>query len=756
MGQIKDITKYPIKASPAAGDTVIGSDNAAGGATVQFDVTNFGAGGSVDDDNLIKLIDFGKVLIGDFGENEFTGVASKVNSLDSISATFTDIVVIKGIVYDSTGSFIATYLVNNYGKGNYGTGGITLVDTDLIRIEKEFITQFPDTSTDVNAVVYDLGEIGATTVSDAVNLLDPSVVIALGENWYFEYTNGGTRYLYGFDGAVGTYGLNDTLTTDADFFLVYDGTIPTSITKTSDLVNDGSDATSTYVETDELATVAFTGNYSDLTGAPSSASGLEAVDEGTGIGYRIIGFDPLNYGNIGLGSVDFGQNTAPSATFGTKGLYGLNFGNDNIQTAGQYYNFTSGVNNITGNSYGWAHGQGNQATEFMSYAWGWENTVPDPYSMTFGVFNNIQDFYSGAVGLGLDVQSPHSFFVGTGNTIYANTTINQADTRLFGVGNGSVLAGTPNTVDVRSDAFLVYWDGRVVAPSLSVADIDGESTGFVLTTREWIEAQSFTSIVASETAAAQRLFVGTGAGVTNSGTATVAIGHSAMNASGVASQDTALGVESLYNLITGNDNVAVGYTAGKFLNSVVALTNATQSVFIGSDTRSLADSQTNEIVIGYGGRGNGSNTATIGNASLTDIYTSANIIVYDAANDANPLTALGASAAERLTIQSVYDSGAQTLDYVEFKTYTASATADKGKYRFLVDETLVAEITDSGIVSSGITRTAGYTVAGLPAGTQGDRAFVTDATAPTFLGVLTGGGAVVTPVFHNGTAWVSA
>jgi hypothetical protein len=48
-----------------------------------------------------------------------------------------------------------------------------------------------------------------------------------------------------------------------------------------------------------------------------------------------------------------------------------------------------------------------------------------------------------------------------------------------------------------------------------------------------------------------------------------------------------------------------------------------------------------------------------------------------------------------------------------------------------------------------------YTVATLPTGTQGDTAYVTDATAPTYLGTLTGGGAVVCPVFYNGTAWVS-
>lgn len=49
----------------------------------------------------------------------------------------------------------------------------------------------------------------------------------------------------------------------------------------------------------------------------------------------------------------------------------------------------------------------------------------------------------------------------------------------------------------------------------------------------------------------------------------------------------------------------------------------------------------------------------------------------------------------------------------------------------------------------------GFTVATLPTGVVGQRAFVTDATAPTFLGALTGGGSVVTPVFKNATIWVS-
>ena len=62
-----------------------------------------------------------------------------------------------------------------------------------------------------------------------------------------------------------------------------------------------------------------------------------------------------------------------------------------------------------------------------------------------------------------------------------------------------------------------------------------------------------------------------------------------------------------------------------------------------------------------------------------------------------------------------------------------------------LDPTLLAEIKD----------TTGYTVATLPVGVRGNRTYVIDATSPTFLGALTGGGTVVCPVFYNGTAWVA-
>ena len=65
---------------------------------------------------------------------------------------------------------------------------------------------------------------------------------------------------------------NQSTTTAKDY-------IKNKPTKTSDFTNDGSDGTSTYVEADELATVATTGDYDDLENTPTNLSDFNN-DEG--------------------------------------------------------------------------------------------------------------------------------------------------------------------------------------------------------------------------------------------------------------------------------------------------------------------------------------------------------------------------------------------------------------------------------------------------------------------------------------------
>ncbi len=84
-----------------------------------------------------------------------------------------------------------------------------------------------------------------------------------------------------------------------------------------------------------------------------------------------------------------------------------------------------------------------------------------------------------------------------------------------------------------------------------------------------------------------------------------------------------------------------------------------------------------------------------GTADFT--FDGADLLFYNAVNDGNPELRLGATDAEEFHLQTVFDSVAQTLDYVLYQTDAASATADKGLHRFNVDGTDILDIDDGGI-----------------------------------------------------------
>ena len=85
--------------------------------------------------------------------------------------------------------------------------------------------------------------------------------------------------------------------------------------------------------------------------------------------------------------------------------------------------------------------------------------------------------------------------------------------------------------------------------------------------------------------------------------------------------------------------------------------------------------------------------------------------------------------------------------YIQFRTVKAGTTT-------LAE---CARMWDNGAFSVARTiSTGGYTVATLPAGTVGQRAYVTDALAPAYGVAVAGGGAVTIPVFYNGAAWICA
>ena len=82
--------------------------------------------------------------------------------------------------------------------------------------------------------------------------------------------------------------------------------------------------------------------------------------------------------------------------------------------------------------------------------------------------------------------------------------------------------------------------------------------------------------------------------------------------------NTAIGFYSLYRNSTGTYNVANGFEAGHYIaDGSTPNFTGDFNIFIGSDTKALADNDQNEIVIGYNATGAGSNSVTLGNDSVT-------------------------------------------------------------------------------------------------------------------------------------------
>lgn len=89
----------------------------------------------------------------------------------------------------------------------------------------------------------------------------------------------------------------------------------------------------------------------------------------------------------------------------------------------------------------------------------------------------------------------------------------------------------------------------------------------------------------------------------------------------------------------------------------------------------------------------------------------------------------------------------------------ATSTGFVTEIRFNYSTDLSSTYTDRSVVDKGYSdknRLIPYTVATLPLlPSQGDSYLVTDADSPTYLGIASGGGSTVCPVFYNGTNWIT-
>lgn len=192
----------------------------------------------------------------------------------------------------------------------------------------------------------------------------------------------------------------------------------------------------------------------------------------------------------------------------------------------------------------------------------------------------------------------------------------------------------------------------------------GRNALFANTTGSGNTASGFNSLTDNTTGASNTAYGQDSLGNNTIGSSNVALGVSALVANTTGGANTALGFgslfsslsannnagiggESLYSITSGDNNVAVGYRAGRFSSSAAELTSADNSVLVGYDTRPNASGETNQIVIGHGAVGLGSNTAVLGNDSIATTALKGNVGIGTTAP----------AAAFKLEIDTAQDAG---------------------------------------------------------------------------------------------------
>lgn len=208
------------------------------------------------------------------------------------------------------------------------------------------------------------------------------------------------------------------------------------------------------------------------------------------------------------------------------------------------------------------------------------------------------------------------------------------------------------------------------------------------------------SLFANTTGNSNTALGGNSLGSNTTGIQNTSVGlHSLLNNT-IGSVNTAVGVTALFNNTTGAANVGIGSSAlnanttglnnigvgnssGQFIaDGTTPATLLSNSIMIGTNTKPLADSQTNQIVIGHSSTGNGSNTTVIGNATTATSRLYGNLLLGSNTNGIGILQVTGNS------------------------NFTGSTTASAGTARAInLTPTLVASANNDNLVGLDITST---------------------------------------------------
>jgi hypothetical protein len=339
----------------------------------------------------------------------------------------------------------------------------------------------------------------------------------------------------------------------------------------------------------------------NTTGGSNTAIGfVSLVNNTTGNGNTATGAYALENNTTGSNNTAIGQEALENNIVGTfntaVGHQALQDNTNSSNTAIGYFsllNNTSGDANFAGGALSLSGNTTGRLNVSLGYASMEQNTTG---SFNIAVGNDAGRFISGG---GNNAITNNSIYIGSNTRPLANNQTNQIVIGHNAIGNGS------NTVTIGNSSITNnYFTGNIRSASL-------------ITTAD---------------STINQVTIGKGAGGSVDFAYNTAIGSGTLVSNTTGVFNTAVGFNALANHTTGNNQVALGLSAGRYINSGANNVLSSSSVYIGVDSRASASGNSNEIVIGHEARGNGSNTVTLGNDSITNTYLKGAVTLTGALN----------------------------------------------------------------------------------------------------------------------------
>jgi len=176
-------------------------------------------------------------------------------------------------------------------------------------------------------------------------------------------------------------------------------------------------------------------------------------------------------------------------------------------------------------------------------------------------------------------------------------------------------------------------------------------------------------------------------------------GFSALLSNTTGSNNTAQGMNALFSNTTGPNNSAQGFSAGRYIaDGVTVNSTGGTSLYLGADTKALANGGANQIVIGFNATGVGSNSVVLGNSSIATTVLRGNVGIGTTAPSASfhvvNTTAGNLSSVVTGRIISRNDSGTPAVGFgsATLLQLKSSTTVDQNA---AVEETLWSVATDA-------------------------------------------------------------